>query len=228
MPRTPSPAPSAWPPPSCCPARWPAAARLHRGRTKHQRAAPARPHRHRGRARRQWRGGAHPACRPRAHRPKDPAGRPAPSSLRVLETSARRQGNEDPHRPARGRRRCRHGARPRPGAGRLPEQDHHHRRADRRRRRQRRDGAHHRAEARAAARADRDHRQPGRRQRLDRQRVRGTCRARRPHPDAGLHRHPQHEPGAAEAALRPHQGLRAHRPGGLLADADGGQPAARR
>ena len=50
-----------------------------RRRTQHQRAASARPHRHRGRARRPWRRGAHPARRARAHRPKDPAGRPAPS-----------------------------------------------------------------------------------------------------------------------------------------------------
>ena len=50
-----------------------------RRRTQHQRAASARPHRHRGRARRPWRRSAHPARRTRAHRPKDPAGRPAPS-----------------------------------------------------------------------------------------------------------------------------------------------------
>ena len=105
----------------------------------------------------------------------------------------------------------------------LPRQDHHDRRAHRGRRRQRRDGAHHRAEARAAAGPDGHHRQPRRRQRRDRQRVRRPRRAGRPHADVRLHRHACDEPGAAEAALRPGGRLRADRPGRLLADADGRQ-----
>ncbi len=80
-----------------------------------------------------------------------------------------------------------------------------------------------RAEARAAARPERHRRQPRRRERFDCERVRRPRGARRPHADARLHRHARHEPGAAEAALRPGDRLRAGRPGRLLADADGGQ-----
>ena len=63
-----------------------------------------------------------------------------------------------------------------------------------------------------------------RRQRRDRQRVRQARETRRLHADAGLHRNARHEPVAAEASLRPGQGFRAGRHGGLLGYADGGEP----
>ena len=72
--------------------------------------------------------------------------------------------------------------------------------------------------------SSRHRRQQGGRQRRDRQRVRHARRARRLHADAGLHRDARHEPGAAEAALRPGQGLRAGRHGRLVGHADGGEP----
>ena len=50
-------------------------------------------------------------------------------------------------------------------------------------------------------------------QRRDRQRIRQARRARWLHADARLYRHPCDEPGAAEAALRPGEGLRAGRHG---------------
>ena len=49
-------------------------------------------------------------------------------------------------------------------------------------------------------------------------------RARRLHADARLHRHARDEPGAAKAALRPGEGLRAGRHGRLVGHADGRQP----
>ena len=150
-------------------APWRAATTRSAGALPRRGAAPARPHRGGGRGRRRRRCEARIAGGAGAHRPQDP--RRASCTCRPMSSPVRRR--RSPAADA---------APARPITIVVPTTA----------------GGGNDAMARviaaglgAAAGPRGDRRQPSRRQRLDRQRVRGARRARRPHADARLHRHPR-------------------------------------
>lgn len=105
----------------------------------------------------------------------------------------------------------------------LPEQAHPLHRAGVRGRRQRHGRPHRDRALGQGPEPDLRGGQPGRRRRRDRIAEHRARAGRWLHPDAGLRRHPRHQPGHAQAALRRGQGLHAHRHDRRHAQRAGGQ-----
>ncbi len=119
-----------------------------------------------------------------------------------------------------------HGQHPLRSSGlRVPGEDTHNCGSHGCRWRKRRDGSNHRPRSGHDPEAQRDRRQQSGCRRRIGCRVCRQGRARRPHFDAGLHRNARDEPGSSKIALRPRQGFRTGRIGGLLTRVDGDEPS---